>query len=200
MSLGLPLCAFMSAHSALILFHFHNAFTYPVWDGNVLRNAIGLMQYTYWMGCSKTFLIRYKFNTVYEIRQKTWLYNYPWGCWNIYIHFISSKMKHCQTQPVVFVSSMFSVCKGTYHRWGWCLSLGSVGMVSHRAWISCRAKRARQMSPRMLFYFWIMSLSVMMGLWQWHWCSPPAISWSAMLFETLKSYPVTFLCTSCCSY
>lgn len=69
------------------------------------------------------------------------------------------------------------------------LSLGSVGMVSHRAWISCRAKRARQMSPRTLFYFWIMSLSVLMGVWQWHWRCPPAISWSATLVQTLKSSP-----------
>lgn len=67
------------------------------------------------------------------------------------------------------------------------LSLGSVGMVSHRAWISCRAKRARQMSPRVLFYFWIMSLSVLMGVWQWHWCYPPAILWSATVLQTFVS-------------
>lgn len=44
-----------------------------------------------------------------------------------------------------------------------CLALGSVGAVSHKLWISCWVEKAGQMSPRMLFYFWIMSSSVLMG-------------------------------------
>lgn len=44
-----------------------------------------------------------------------------------------------------------------------CLALGSVGAVSHKLWISCWVEKAGQISPRMLFYFWIMSSSVLMG-------------------------------------
>lgn len=67
--------------------------------------------------------------------------------------------------------------------------LGYVGMVSWRTWISCRAERVRQMSSRVLFYFWIMLLSVLMGLWQWDWCCPQAMLWSAMLVWTLLKSP-----------
>lgn len=69
-------------------------------------------------------------------------------------------------------------------------SVGTVGMVS--VWISCRATSVGQMSPRVLFYFWIL-LSVLMGVWQWDRCSPPAVVCSFGL-NLAKIIFIWFLC------
>lgn len=101
----------------------------------------------------------------------------------IFIEIIKSFYFHKYWLAGVYVSCVF---KFTYHCWqlvfvwphmkrslalfAWWTTQSSLG-----AWISCRAERARQMSPRVLFYFWTMLLSALMGLWQWYWRCPPAL-------------------------